>query len=327
MKLATRANGHPDGELLIVSDDLRHCVRARGAATLQQALDHWQEVEPLLEDQAAALNAGNESRTEAVDYLTLMAAMPRSFQFLDASAFLAHNHILAQAWGFSPRTENDPPLMYQGLSDRFLPAHGEVSFRSAADDIDLEAEFAIVTDFVPLGTSRQQAAAHIKLIMLLNDWSLRAFGPAEMKGGFGFIHAKPHSSLSAFATTPAGLGESWRNARVCLTTRIVINAAELGHPHGQEMSYGFDELVAHAAATRDLCAGTVIGSGTVSSANYRQVGSGCIAERRAIDSMEKRSLTPYLQFGDRVRIDALDANGRSVFGSIDQVVMPKATQL
>lgn len=323
MKLATRATGHPDGELLLVSEDLRQCVRAHAAATMQQALDHWQEVERPLEEQSAALNAGKERDAETVEPLSLMAAMPRSFQFLDASAFLAHNHILAQAWGFEPRTENDPPLMYQGLSDRFLAPHGEVTFRSAADDIDFEAEFAVITDRVPLGTSREQAAAHIKLIVLLNDWSLRAFGPSEMKGGFGFIHAKPHSSLSAFAATPGSLGECWRNSRVGLTTRIARNGVALGHPHGQEMSYGFDELIAHAAATRDLCAGTVLGSGTVSSANYRQVGSGCIAECRAIDSMEKRALTPYLQFGDRVCIDALDPTGHSVFGAIDQVVAPR----
>lgn len=323
MKLATRSTGHPDGELLLVSEDLRRCVRARAASTMQQALDHWQEVQGLLEEQSAALNGGKERGAETVDPLSLMAAMPRSYQFLDASAFLAHNHILAQAWGFEPRTANDPPLMYQGLSDRFLPARGEVAFRSVADDIDFEAEFAVITDHVPLGTSRQEATAHIKLIVLLNDWSLRAFGPSEMKGGFGFIHAKPHSSLSAFAATPDSLGECWRNARVGLTTRISKNGSELGHPHGQEMTYGFDELIAHAAATRDLCAGTVIGSGTVSSANYRQVGSGCIAECRAIDSMEQRALTPYLQFGDRVCIDALDPTGQSVFGSIDQGVAPR----
>ena len=320
MKLATRATSHPDGELLVVSQDLRQCVRARGAQTLQQALDRWHEIEGLLEDQYASLNAGREPGAATVDPLELMAAMPRSYQFLDASAFLAHNHILARAWGFEPRTLLDPPLMYQGLSDRFLPPHGAVSFRSQSDDIDLEAEFAVITDRVPLGTSKEQACAHIKLVVLLNDWSLRAFGPAEMKGGFGFIHAKPPSAISAFAVTPAGLGDAWQDARVRLTVSTSINGVGFGHPQGDEMSYGFDELIAHAAATRDLCAGTVIGSGTVSSVNYASVGSGCIAERRAIDSIEKKSPLPYLKFGDRVRIEALDAAGRSVFGEIDQVV-------
>jgi fumarylacetoacetate (FAA) hydrolase len=169
-----------------------------------------------------------------------------------------------------------------------------------------------------MGTPAARALAHIKLVVLLNDWSLRAFGPSEMKGGFGFLHAKPPSSISAFAVTPASLGDAWNNARVCLSTNIARDDAAFGHPRGEEMTYGFDELVAHAAATRDLCAGTVIGSGTVSNMDYQRVGSGCIAERRAIDRIEAKPATPYLQFGERVRIDATDAAGNSVFGAIDQ---------
>jgi fumarylacetoacetate (FAA) hydrolase len=324
MKLATRANGQADGELLVVSQDLQRCVPARAAKTLQQALDRWTQVEPALNEQYMTLNEGLARDAVPVDPGSLLAAMPRSYQFLDASAFLAHNHILAQAWGFERRCATDPPLMYQGLSDRFFPASGAVSFRSTADEIDFEAEFAIITDRVPLGTSKEEATTHIKLVVLLNDWSLRAFGPAEMKGGFGFIHAKPPSSISTFASTPAGLGEAWRNARVCLPVDTVRNGVAFGHPHGEEMSYGFDELVAHAAATRDLCAGTIIGSGTVSSADYKRVGSGCIAERRAIDRIEGKPLTPYLQFGERVRIDVLDAAGCSVFGAIDQLVASRS---
>lgn len=320
MKLATRSNGHPDGELLVVSHDLQRCVPARAARTLQDALDRWSDVHSSLQEQFASLNEGTERDAVHVEPSTLMAAMPRSYQFLDASAFLAHNHILAQAWGFQRRTPIDPPLMYQGLSDRFLPAHGIVKFRSEADEIDFEAEFAVITDRVPLGVSKEQALAHIKLVVLLNDWSLRAFGPSEMKGGFGFLHAKPPSSISAFAATPASLGEGWKNARVCLTMNITSNGEAFGHPHGHEMTYGFDELIAHAAATRNLCAGTVIGSGTVSSADYQHVGSGCIAERRAIDQIESKPLTPYLRFGDRVRMEAVDASGRSPFGAIDQVI-------
>lgn len=320
MKLATRSNGHPDGELLVVSHDLQRGVRARAARTLQDALDRWSDVQASLQDQYRALNEGKERDAEHIEPSTLMAAMPRSFQFLDASAFLAHNHILAEAWGFPKRAPIDPPLMYQGLSDRFYPAHGAVKFRSEADDIDFEAEFAVITDRVPMGTTKERAGAHIKLVVLLNDWSLRAFGPSEMKGGFGFLHAKPPSSISAFAVTPESLGDGWKNARVCLSMNITRNGHAFGHPHGEEMTYGFDELVAHAATTRDLCAGTVLGSGTVSSADYVHVGSGCIAERRAIDQIESKPLTPYLQFGDRARVDATDAFGHSVFGAIDQVI-------
>jgi fumarylacetoacetate (FAA) hydrolase len=285
---------------------------------LQEALENWADIQASLQQQYVALNEGTERNAAHVESKTLMAAMPRSYQFLDGSAFLAHNHILAQAWGFQRRSAMDPPLMYQGLSDRFLPPHGTVTFRSEADEIDFEAEFAVITDRVPLGTTKEQALAHIKLVVLLNDWSLRAFGPSEMKGGFGFLHAKPPSSISAFAVTPASLGDGWKNARVCLATHITRNGAAFGHPHGQAMTYGFDELIEHAATTRDLCAGTVIGSGTVSNDDYRRVGSGCIAERRAIDQIETRPLTPYLQFGDQVRIEATDAAGRSAFGAIEQ---------
>lgn len=322
MKLATRFNGHPDGELLVVSHDLQRGVPARSAGTLQDALDRWSDVQASLQEQYSALNEGTERSAEFIEPGTLMAAMPRSYQFLDASAFLAHNHILAQAWGFQRRSPSDPPLMYQGLSDRFFPAHGAVTFRSEADEIDFEAEFAVITDRVPLGTTRERALAHIKLVVLLNDWSLRAFGPSEMKGGFGFLHAKPPSSISAFAVTPHSLGDGWRNARVCLPVNITRNGTAFGHPHGHEMTYGFDELIAHAAATRDLCAGTVIGSGTVSNADYQHVGSGCIAERRAIDQIDAQPLTPYLRFGDQVRIDATDASGRTAFGAIEQRIEP-----
>jgi fumarylacetoacetate (FAA) hydrolase len=320
MKLATQANGHPDGELLVVSSDLQQCIPARAASTLQQALEQWPQVEPRLRDQYHALNEGRERGASAVYPGALMAAMPRSYQFLDASAFLAHNHILAEAWGFEWRSPLDPPLMYQGLSDRFLPPHQAVSFRSEQDEIDFEAEFAVVTDAVPLGTTAESALTHIKLIVLLNDWSLRAFGPAEMKGGFGFIRAKPPSALAAFALTPDELGDAWKQQRVCLSMNTFRNGELFGRPHGSQMSYGFGQLIAHAAATRDLCAGTIIGSGTVSSPDYAQVGSGCIAERRAIDKIEGKLLTPYLRFGDRVRIEARDNAGQSLFGAIDQVV-------
>jgi fumarylacetoacetate (FAA) hydrolase len=179
MKLATRSNGHPDGVLLVVSHDLERCVPARAARTLQEALDRWSDVESSLNEQYVALNEGREREAAPVEPGTLIAAMPRSYQFLDGSAFLAHNHILAEAWGFPRRSPVDPPLMYQGLSDQFLPAHGAVTFRSEADEIDFEAEFAVITDRVPLGTSREQAIEHIKLVVLLNDWSLAPSGPRK----------------------------------------------------------------------------------------------------------------------------------------------------
>jgi fumarylacetoacetate (FAA) hydrolase len=321
MKLASKQAAGPDGRLLIVGRDLTYCVEAEAAPTLRYALDNWSVVQPGLVDQYAALNAGRASGSTPVDLSSLGAAMPRSFQFLDSSAFLSHNYILAEAWGFERRSTLAPPLMYQGLSDRFYPPHGNVPFRSMEDEIDFEAEFAVLTDRVPLGVSAEEAIEHIKLIVLLNDWSLRAFGPSEMKGGFGFIHAKPPSSMSAFAVTPDELGDAWRDCRVCLPVQVHRNGILFGRPNGAEMSFGFHDLVSHAAMTRELCAGTVIGSGTVSNANYKVVGSGCIAEKRAIDRLSSAAEpTPYLKFDEELKLEAFDAAGRSVFGAMDQRV-------
>ncbi|HEY3659548.1 MAG TPA: fumarylacetoacetate hydrolase family protein [Steroidobacteraceae bacterium] len=321
MKLASKMGTSSDGRLLIVGRDLASCVEAEAAPTLQYALDHWRVVRPELDKQYAALNAGRASGATPVNLASLSAAMPRSFQFLDASAFLAHNHILAEAWGFEPRSTLAPPLMYQGLSDRFYPPHGSVPFRSTDDEIDFEVEFAVLTDRVPLGVSADEAMGHVKLVALLNDWSLRAFGPSEMKGGFGFIHAKPPSSMSAFAVTPDELGGAWHKGRVCLAVNVYRNGALFGRPSGAEMSFGFHDLIAHAATTRELCAGTVIGSGTVSNANYKVVGSGCIAEKRAIDKLSSEGEpTPYLKFGEQLKIEAFDPAGQLIFGSMDQVV-------
>lgn len=322
MKLATHADGAKDGALLVVSKDLTHAVRANAALTLQDALDQWGDVAPELERQYSELNRGAARGASALSDFTLAAAMPRSYQFLDASAFLAHNHILADAWGFERRTEDDAPLMYQGLSDTFLPPSGEVAFRSIDDEIDFEAEFAVVLDETPLGVRPDAARAHIRLITMINDWSLRRFGPIEMQGGFGFLHAKPPCSMAAIAVTPDELGAAWRDAKVCARLHIRRNGEPFGHPDGAAMSYDFGRLIAHAATTRDLCTGTILGSGTVSNVDAASVGSGCIAERRALESLSKPPQpTPYLQFGERVRLEAFDANGRSLFGAIDQVVV------
>jgi fumarylacetoacetate (FAA) hydrolase len=321
MKLASRAADGPDGRLLIVSRDLSRAVEAKAADTLVQALETWAEAEPQLRAQYDSLNAAAEQNAFALDPVVLAAALPRSHQFLDASAFLAHNHILADAWGYTRRTEADPPLIYQGLSDHFYPAHGEVPFRAEADDIDFEAEFGVILDATPLGVSPGKSLEHVRLIVMINDWSLRAFGPTEMRGGFGFLQAKPPSSVSAIAVTPDELGGAWRDGRVGLTLRIHRGEALFGAPDGAAMSYGFGDLIAHAAATRDLCAGTLIGSGTVSNFDAEKVGSGCIAERKALDELSPHSATTsYLRFGETVRIETFDAAGRSVFGAIEQRV-------
>ena len=316
MKLASRDDG-PDGRLLIVSRDLAWAVPAAAATTLQAALDDWDALAPALDAQYRALNDGTVAGAVPLDPASLAAVLPRAYQFLDASAFLAHNFILADAWGYERRTPADPPLIYQGLSDRFYPPHGDIPFRSTEDGIDFEAEFGVIVDRVPLGTTAADALGHVRLVLLLNDWSLRAFGPAEMKGGFGFLQAKPPSALSGIAVTPDELGAAWADGRVHLAVTVTRGDERFGIPHGREMTYGFDRLIAHAAATRDLCAGTVIGSGTVSNMDAAAVGSACIAERRGLDMIAGVEPVPFLDVGERVRIEAFDAAGRSVFGALD----------
>jgi fumarylacetoacetate (FAA) hydrolase len=318
MKLATLRTGG-DGTLLVVSRDLSRAVRAAAAPSLQAALDRWEDVEPALRAQFDALENGQVDGEMPVDSEALDAILPRSYQFLDASAFLAHNHILARAWGFEPRGEAEPPLMYQGLSNFFYPPHGDVTFRGFdGDEVDFEAEFGVITDAVPLGVTPADALGHIRLIIMLNDWSLRAFGPREMQGGFGFLHAKPPTTLSAFAMTPDELGDSWIDGRVHLPLFIERNGERFGAPDGAAMHFSFGDLIAHAATTRDLCPGTVIGSGTVSNYDAAEVGSGCIAERRALDALGDRALTSYLAEGEQVGIELRDAEGRAILGKIDQ---------
>lgn len=317
MKLATLDTGG-DGRLLIVTHDLQRAVMAEAASTMQAALDDWSAVEPALRAEADRLEAG-AAGSFAVDPEALAAALPRSFQFLDASAFLAHNHILADAWGFEKRGEREPPLMYQGISHRYHAPHEELRFRSEADDVDFEAEIGVITDTVPMGIGPEQALAHVRLIVIINDWSLRAFGPSEMKGGFGFIHAKPPSTLSSIAVTPDALGVNWRDGRVHLPLEVRRGDECFGRPSGSAMHFHFGELIAHAAATRDLCAGTVIGSGTVANHDAEQVGSGCIAERRALDTIAGRPATPYLRDGERVRLTLVQDDSAPI-GTLDQLV-------
>lgn len=212
--------------------------------------------------------------------------------------------------------------MYQGMSHQFLGPTDEVPLPREADDIDFEGEFAVVTDAVPMGVDPAAALTHIKLVVVINDWSLRAFADSEKKTGFGWILAKPACSMAPFAVTTDELGELWRTARVHLDLEVDWNGQRFGNANGGAMAHGFDELVAHAASTRTLCAGTIIGSGTVSNDNYREVGSSCIAERRAIEMLDDgAALTPFMHFGDTVRIEARMPNGGVMFGAIDQRVV------
>jgi fumarylacetoacetate (FAA) hydrolase len=274
---------------------------------------------------STALNSG--TAPDAFDFgsCDLAAPLPRTWQWLDASAFPSHGELMERAFKHAPiEGKLTRPLMYQGGSDDFLGPRQDMPLPSEADGIDFEAEIAVVVDRVPMGTPAARALGHVKLLMLANDASLRSLALLEMKTGFGWVHAKPATSFSPVAVTPDELGPAWMEGRVHLPVRVKWNEREFGHPHGGEMGFGFHDLIAHAAYSRNLSAGTLIGSGTVSNSDYRAVGSACIAERRAIElADEGKVTTEYMRFGDRVRIEMLDGEGRSIFGAIDQRVVLK----
>jgi fumarylacetoacetate (FAA) hydrolase len=320
MRLATLRNGTPDGELMIVAADGVRAAPASGIApTLQAALERWRDLEPALRALAEALDAGTAPGEIALDPATLAAPLPRAWQWLDGSAYLNHGALMQQAFRLPP-IETDRPLMYQGMSDRFLGPNDDVPLPSEEDGIDFEGELGVIVDAVPMGTSAADALDHIRLIVQINDWSLRTIAPIEMKTGFGWVQAKPACSAAPFAVTPDMLGDRWRDGRVSAILETRLNGERFGAvDSGAEMAFGFHELVAHAARTRDLVAGTIIGSGTVSSSNYTEVGSSCLSERRAIDAIAGRPLTPFLRFGDRIRMEAT-VNGQSLFGTISQHV-------
>ena len=311
MKLATLRNGTPDGKLIIVSPDGHHFADAP-VATLQAALESWTAVEP-------ALRAVVEF-PQALELAAVAAPLPRAWQWLDGSAFNSHGELMQIAFGMDP-IDTSRPLMYQGVSDRFYGPHDDVPFTSEADGIDFEGEFGVIVGAVPMGVSAEAAMRYIRLIVQINDWSLRRLAPLEMKTGFGWVQAKPPCSVAPFAVTPDELGEAWRDGRVCLPLAVDWDGQRFGDANGDAMAFGFHELVAHAAYSRDLVAGTIIGSGTVSNANYRDVGSSCIAERRAIELVDRgESITPFLSFGSTVRMEARSEDDALLFGAIKQKV-------
>ena len=318
MRLATRDNGTPDGELVVVSEDGSRGKPHPRWPNLLAAIAEWDAAEADLAALAGEVASGGGGR---LDPLSLRAPLPRTWQWLDASAFQTHANLMQVAFN-TEAIEHDKPLMYQGLSDRFYGPTEPVPFITEAQGIDFEGEFGVIVDHVPMGTSAADAMRHIKLVVQINDWSLRALAVPEMKTGFGWIQAKPACSMAPFAITPDALGDAWQDGRVCLDLAIHWNDAPFGRANGREMTYGFHELVAHAAATRDLVAGTIIGSGTVANANYAEVGSSCISERRAIEIIaDGKPSTSFMHFGDSCRMEALTADGRPIFGAIDQRVV------
>jgi fumarylacetoacetate (FAA) hydrolase len=325
MKLATLRDNSPDGLLCLVSRDLSHAAPAAGiASSLQGAIERWSEIEGTLRTLADAVEAGTAPGLTPLDMSRLAAPLPRAWQWLDGSAYPSHGDLMQKAFNLPP-IETKAPLMYQGLSDRFLGPRDDVALPSEADGIDIEGEFGVILDHVPMGCGADRALDHVRLIVQINDWSLRAIAPVEMKTGFGWVQAKPACSMAPIALTPDELGESWSNGRIDLEMRSWINDSWFGAVPGAEgMANGFDELIAHAARTRSLVSGTVLGSGTVSSTRHAEVGSSCISERRAIETIETGSaITPFLRFGDTVRLEAGKPRGPALFGTINQRVVAR----
>ena len=316
MRLATLTNGTPDGKLVAVSKDGTRCVSAGDKwPSLRIAMENWSEA-------AADLAALDPKQGERLDPSSLSAPLPRAWQWLDGSVFPTHAELMQIAFGLDP-IDSDRPLMYQGMSDRFYGPTEDVVLPDEEHGIDFEGEFAVIVDHVPMGTTATDALSQIKLVIQLNDWSLRAIAPVEMKTGFGWVQAKPACSMAPFAVTPDELGEGWKNGRVCLDLDIEWNGRQFGRANGEAMLFGFHELVEHAALSRDLVAGTIIGSGTVSNPNYAEVGSSCISEKRAIEMIaDGKPSTSFMAFGDSVRMEARMPSGFAPFGAIDQRIAP-----
>jgi fumarylacetoacetate (FAA) hydrolase len=322
MKLASLRAGL-DGELVLVSRDLTHMVRVSDiAATMQDALDNWAGVRPLLAARYQGLVEGTGSGVEPFNCAQVASPLPRAYQWCDGSVFAAHNDRMSK-WinkPVDPRFYQEP-WMYQGASDTFLAPTDSIPGVSEDWGIDYEAEVAVVTDAVPYGVTQKDAEAHVALVMLVNDISLRNLIPAELSKGFGFVQSKPASAFSPVAVTPDELGTAWRDCRVHLRLRSFVNGALFGDPDAGEMVHGFDRLVSHVAKTRAIGPGSIIGSGTVASADPAR-GTSCIVERRVVESLAHGNpSTPFLRFGDRVKLEMLDHNGQSIFGSIDQSVV------
>jgi fumarylacetoacetate (FAA) hydrolase len=324
MKLATLKGDGRDGRVVLVDRDLRTAVAVPDIGpTLQALLDRWPDVQGALSERYEALNRGDLPGTQAFDPAQAAAPLPRAYQWCDGSAYLSHAELVRKARGAAlPQLLYQDPLMYQGGSDTLLGARDDIEVADESFGIDLEAEVAVITDDVPMGVSRERAGAHVKLVTLVNDVSLRNLIPDELAKGFGFFHSKPSTAFAPVAVTPDELAPHWDGARLNLPLVSRVNGRELGRPNaGIDLDFDFPTLIAHAARTRRLAAGTIIGSGTVSNRDPG-VGSSCLQERRMIEKIETGEMrTPFLRFGDRVQIDMTDPDGRSIFGMIDQRVV------
>jgi fumarylacetoacetate (FAA) hydrolase len=327
MKLATYRDGSRDGQLVVVSRDLALAHFASGIATrLQQVLDDWNFLSPQLEELSQTLNHGKARHAFAFEPAKCMAPLPRAYQWADGSAFINHVELVRKARGAEvPASFYTDPLMYQGGSDDFIGPRDDIVCASADFGIDFEAEVAVITGDVSMGSTPDTALEGIRLLMLANDVSLRNLIPAELAKGFGFFQSKPATAFSPVAVTPDELGAAWQGGRVHLNLESVWNGKRVGLcDAGPEMTFHFGQLIAHMGKTRNVRAGSVVGSGTVSNKDWSR-GYSCIAEKRAIETIEGGApKTGFMQYGDTVRIEMKGADGTSVFGAIEQRVVPTA---
>lgn len=332
MKLATLDNGTRDGVLVVVSKDLTKCSAVGHIApTLQAALDDWAHVAPRLQRVAQTLETGSQPEQRFHERQAL-SPLPRAYQWVDGSAYINHVELVRKARGAEvPESFYTDPLMYQGGSDSFAAPRAPIIVADEAYGIDMEAEVAVVVDDVKMGASPKEALEAIRLIMLVNDVSLRGLIPPELAKGFGFLHSKPACAFSPCAVTPDELGDAWQAGKVHLPLLVDYNGTPFGKANaGVDMTFDFGQLVAHAAKTRDLCAGTIVGSGTISNKvdgepslaiDQGGVGYSCIAEIRMIETIaDGKPSTPFMSFGDKVSIEMLDDTGKSIFGKIEQIV-------
>jgi fumarylacetoacetate (FAA) hydrolase len=327
MKLASLRDGSRDGQLAVVSRDLTTAHFASGiAGRLQQVLDDWNFLAPQLNDLYQTLNEGRARHAFAFDPAQCMAPLPRAYQWADGSAYVNHVELVRKARGAEmPESFWTDPLIYQGGSDDLLGARDDILCASEDWGIDFEAEVAVVTDDVPMGAAPDAAAAHIRLLMLVNDVSLRNLIPAELAKGFGFFQSKPATAFSPVAVTPDELGEAWNGRKLALPLVVHWNGRCVGRANaGDDMVFDFTQLVAHVCKTRNMCAGSIVGSGTVSNKDATR-GYSCIAEQRALEMIAGGApVTPFMKYGDTVKIEMFDAGGTSVFGAIEQKVAPPA---
>lgn len=323
MKLASLKNGR-DGELIVVSRDLERAVKASEVApTLQDALDDWANSAPRLKALYEELVAGKAEGAFELNLQDLAAPLPRNYQFLDGSAYLPHVERVRKARGAElPPSLLEDPLMYQAVTDGYLAPTDPIPAVSEDHGVDFEAEVGVLTSDVPMAASPEECAEHIELFVLINDVSLRNLIPSELAKGFGFLQGKPRSALSPVAVTPDELGDAWRDGKVHLPLITHLNGELFGKPEcGEDMQFNFPQLLAHGARTRPLSAGTLLGSGTIANRDESR-GSSCLAERRVLEVIrDGKPSTPFLKFGDKVRIEMLDKDGNSIFGAIEQEVV------